>query len=235
MTPLTVYTAEGLPKLPLGPMGPQGDVGPQGPVGPIGPQGPQGPKGDQGVVGPQGPQGPQGLPAPTVPRVTTLPASPKEGDEVFFVADNGVLWHLRFHVPQAPITYKWEFVGGAAVSKLITTAEGTASTTYADLTTVGPDLTLLLPGIYDVRIGTIAANPVASDSAMSLRIAGATPSDNDAIWAEHAKAGQPAFGDRTMRREITTANTLVRAQYRATTGTSTFSYRSLTISPVVIG
>lgn len=49
-----------------------------------------------------------------VPRVTALPATPADGDEVYYVADaaNGILWHLRYNANSAS-QYKWEFIGGS--------------------------------------------------------------------------------------------------------------------------
>jgi hypothetical protein len=52
MSPLTIYSHEGLPKIPQGPQGEQGDPGVQGP------------QGVQGETGSQGPQGVPGTPAP---------------------------------------------------------------------------------------------------------------------------------------------------------------------------
>jgi hypothetical protein len=49
----------------------------------------------------------------TIPVVTTLPASPYDGQVVAYAADaaNGVLWQLRYRAA-ASGSYKWEFVGG---------------------------------------------------------------------------------------------------------------------------
>lgn len=48
-----------------------------------------------------------------VPTVTSLPGSPVNGQEVYYVADatNGVVWHLKYRSASAS-AYKWEFVGG---------------------------------------------------------------------------------------------------------------------------
>src|SRR4051812_22380129 len=68
-------------------------------------------------------------------RVTSLPVSPVDGQEVYYVADatNGVLWHLRYNAASAS-AYKWEFVGGSplessSASNAQTTGGGTFFTT----------------------------------------------------------------------------------------------------------
>lgn len=42
--------------------------------------------------------------------VTSLPANPVDGQEIYFLADstNGIIWHLRYRVASS----KWEYVGG---------------------------------------------------------------------------------------------------------------------------
>lgn len=51
--------------------------------------------------------------------VSTLPASPYDGQEVFYLADAaaGVVWHLCYRAA-SPSAYKWEFVGGASLFQL---------------------------------------------------------------------------------------------------------------------
>jgi hypothetical protein len=54
-----------------------------------------------------------------IPYVTSLPASPSDGQEVFYAADatNNVIWNLRYRSGSAS-TYKWEFVGGDPLEEL---------------------------------------------------------------------------------------------------------------------
>ena len=51
---------------------------------------------------------------PTV--VTSMPTTPYEGQEVYYVADatNGVMWRFRYR-GASPSPYKWEFVGGSDI------------------------------------------------------------------------------------------------------------------------
>jgi hypothetical protein len=94
--------------------------------------------------------------------VTTLPASPVDGQEVYYqsttagtgggasnsMADAGAVWHLRYRAASSS-AYKWEFVGGGAVSAIQTAGLTTVTaTTYA--TDAGaPVITLGLAGDYD--------------------------------------------------------------------------------------
>lgn len=210
MSPLTIYTAEGLPKLPPGPPGPAGPPGPSGPQGPTGPA------------------------APTVPRVTSLPANPKDGDEIFYVADapNGVLWRLRYNA--AGSTYKWEFVGGSSVLRVISTQESTSATSYTDLSTPGPEFALPAAGVWDLMIGFVGQNSGANTNAMTAKLGGAAAADSEAATLVLAKASAPTYTTRMMRRTITAAGA-VRAQYRVDLGTGLYSDRILRVIPVMIG
>jgi len=51
---------------------------------------------------------------PSIERGTSLPASPKDGQEYDYIADetNGIVWRLRYRSASAS-AHKWEFVGGA--------------------------------------------------------------------------------------------------------------------------
>jgi hypothetical protein len=86
--------------------------------------------------------------------VTSLPASPSDGQEVYYAADptNGVIWHLRYRAASAS-AYKWEAVGGggpplfARVDTL-----GTFTGTWADIPST-PTVTLPRSGDYDIEYG----------------------------------------------------------------------------------
>lgn len=92
------------------------------------------------------------LPATTgIPRVTSLPGSPVDGQEVYYVADatNGVLWHLRYNA--AGGSYKWEFVGGAGLQSG-PSGFMTRTTTVEAALTSGPTIVLPLKGEYHVYL-----------------------------------------------------------------------------------
>jgi hypothetical protein len=91
-----------------------------------------------------------------VPRVTALPASPVEGQEVAFVASSGgstALWHLRYMADLG----KWAFLGGMPWAFLVGSRElpGTGNI-WVDLPTPGPSFTFPLAGDYDVEAFALA-------------------------------------------------------------------------------
>jgi hypothetical protein len=67
----------------------------------------------------------------SIPRVTTLPASPFDGQEVYLVSASGALQHLRYYATGA----NWEYVGRAVQD------EGSAVTVRNVLNFVGPNIT----------------------------------------------------------------------------------------------
>ena len=128
---------------------------------PTGPQGPAGPATLETYIGtdPPSPRGnytmwidtdePQAVWTPPT-RVTSLPASPVDGQEVYYVADatNGVIWHLRYNAGSAS-AYKWEYVGGASLRNLVVANETFPTAwAYNDLATIGPRLYAPLAGEY---------------------------------------------------------------------------------------
>lgn len=96
------------------------------------------------------------------PAVTTLPASPVDGQECYFVANatNGVVWRLRYRAASAS-AFKWEFVGGAP--DYLGMPSGTGLTSPSAITAVpgSPTWTVPLAGDYFV------------DTSMVITLAGA--------------------------------------------------------------
>lgn len=88
--------------------------------------------------------------------VTALPATPYDGQEIYFVADaaNGVKWHLRYNAGSSS-QYKWEYLGGPPVRADVVTNQSLpgAQSTWEDLATVGPEITLPVGGDYQVEYG----------------------------------------------------------------------------------
>lgn len=111
------------------------------------------------------------LPGPE--RVTSLPAYPFDGQEVYYVADatNGIIWHLRYNASGG--TYKWEFVGGNHL-EVVQTAPAVQFT--ADLATYGAMgnmglLSLPRPGVYDVWFNGSAQPAASSTTTWDFRVA----------------------------------------------------------------
>lgn len=165
--------------------------------------------------------------------VSSLPVSPVDGQEVYYLADaaNGVVWHLRYRAASGS-TYKWEFVGGGPLTAEVAAAQSTASTTFVDLTTVGPSITVPLAGDY---VFSMAANISQAGTGnvgiMGLKIGAAAVVDSVQSTPGFAGAGQTASHP-ILRRTVAAAATVVKLQYAANTNTATFSTRFLGVRPV---
>lgn len=175
------------------------DIAIQGAPGALGPPGPAGADGEPGAAGPSsywvGPDTPPSTSylwidtdepevTPSVPQlVSALPGSPVDGQEIYFqstaMAADGIAWHLRYRATASSV-YKWEFLGGAPLYNLVAQNAGTASGTYTDLATPGPDVTVPLAGDYMVAQGCGAANSnVSQEAYMSYAVGATVASDVD--------------------------------------------------------
>jgi hypothetical protein len=95
--------------------------------------------------------------------------TPYDGQEILLIVDdtNGIVWRLRYNSASAS-AYKWEFLGGPNQTAFITTFEpATATTSWHDLATVGPQITVVRAGDYLV---TASAQTQSAVSASTLYI-----------------------------------------------------------------
>lgn len=140
------------------------------------------------------------------------------GDEVYLEVDatNGVLWHLVYESTET--TYKWRYLGGPPLSSEIATSETVTSTTYVDLATVGPTLTMSRAGDYELDFGAQldSDNGASGDQAMwaSPKIGAATAADVDAAFLS-APAGTRMQASVSRRvKKTCAASDVVKLQYR---------------------
>lgn len=253
------------PTGPAGSQGPQGDTGPMGPQGPVGqveqwlggtgaPAGTLGNIGDWYLNQTNGDvyektaatvwtlrtniKGPKGDPGITPQRVTSLPASPTDGLEVYFVASaaDGVIWHLRYNASSAS-AYKWEVVGGPPLYAQTLPNENTISTAYVALATPGPSLTLPLAGDYVIDLGANINNLGASTTGLMSYDIGATPaSDNDFVNAYNATGFQIQISAMRRQRKNGLPAVTLTAKYRATAAAGAyFANRWISAEPIRVG
>lgn len=165
--------------------------------------------------------------------VTALPGSPVDGQEVFYAADaaNSIIWHLRYRTSLT----RWEFVGGSPLRSSVATSESLTSSTYGDLTTVGPSLTVPLTGTYRIALGSrIGVNNTANTfGAMSIQIGGTAAVDADRV------AGNTFFGSHFFRwlpSKSLTASTALTAKYKSSDNATnvTWEQREIQLVPVFI-
>ncbi len=167
--------------------------------------------------------------------VSSLPASPINQQECYYIVDSTSLWHLKYRTT----TNKWHFIGGASLSHEVGEAIGGASvnttnTSYVDLTG-GPTVTVPLAGTYEILFGAHSYNSGAAYAVMSVKLGGAATSDNQAAMIY----GNSGVGIGTIVRGIRTgsltASTEIKCQYRAfAAGTAHFYTRWLKVVPVLI-
>lgn len=168
------------------------------------------------------------------PLVTTLPASPVDGQECILcdsLSAPTYTWHLKYVAAKA--SNKWVFVGGAPLRAEVTTLETTASTTYVALATAGPALVIPVAGIYDIGVGFVSQT--AKSSFMSYDIGATGAVDADAVT--NGIAGTADSGGAWTRFATKTlAAVTLTAKYKATTpNTCGWQYRWMQATPRAIG
>ena len=176
------------------------------------------------------------------PAVSSLPASPVDGQECYFTADaaNGVQWHLRYRAA-ASGPYKWEVIGGASLYAEVAAQQPvTGGGAFADPATAGPQITVPLAGDYDMVSACLVFNTAASGGANGLiaapKIGAAAAVDTDAIIQAAVPFGTYTTAGRTIRRTVPAAASLVKLQYRILgAGTVNTGLRVLNLMPVRVG
>jgi hypothetical protein len=166
---------------------------------------------------------------------TTPPASPTGGDEWILPADaaNGVMWRFRYNAGSAS-PYKWEFVGGAPFTAEVLTFENLTSTSYVDLPTAGPSLTVPRAGDYFYILGVQAMNNTTGQTSIAaLKVGAAACSDDDSVNVFGVSGGVNYLNASKPRRiNGVAASTLLLMQYRVTGGQATYGRREFALTPV---
>lgn len=171
------------------------------------------------------------------PPVTSLPGSPVDGQECYYLADatNGIVWPLRYRAASAS-TYKWESIGAVSpLSNEVATVNGAAGTTYATAGLGGPSLTVPLAGEYIV---TQAATIEAALAAGWRGRMSYNSSDATCVFVSGAGgAGSPASGASVARAlRATLAAAVLTCAYRSDSGANiNYSNRYFGIQPIRVG
>lgn len=171
-------------------------------------------------------------------RVTVLPSSPIDGDEIYYVADStkGIIWHLRYNSASAS-AYKWEFVGGpeliAGFWPGLVTPDSITSATYAVLPTNPTSLTTPLAGDYEVELSATMDGPTLGTLVyLAFKRGAAAAVDGDAI---NVRIDQllSASGNFEML-GIAASSVIALHAKSSTTGARVFN-RALTLKPRRLG
>lgn len=104
--------------------------------------------------------------ASVTPPVTSLPASPVDGQEIYYLADatNGVVWHFRYRAASVS-PYKWEFVGGSSLVTFSAPSQNLVA--QIALQVLGPDLMFPLAGDYECAF-SCQMNPLTTGTGTNL-------------------------------------------------------------------
>lgn len=176
--------------------------------------------------------------APRIPRLgasTIPPANPQDGDTWLYPVSEGILWNFRYNAGSSS-AFKWEFLGGSPDYAVVETGESTLSTTYTDLPTVGPSITVARAGIYMLTIGaTVEPNASASGATAALFQNAVQTVYN--VQGFTANGGNTVFGPaaRTLRTTIA-AGDVMKLRYVSGSASvnATFFQRFITLTPVRI-
>lgn len=181
-----------------------------------------------------------------IPYVSSLPGSPVDGQEIYYLADaaNGVAWHLKYRSAEGG-SYKWYYVGGAPLQNAIATAGNTSSTAFVDLNGGLPAVTLPLAGDYDFDFTARLINQSSAAPQWVMlcapKFGGATTADPDAGMADKSSAlgingEQFTVGRSKLRKTGLAAGIVVKLQYRQSVAVSCdWQDRHIAATPVRVG
>lgn len=168
----------------------------------------------------------------------TLPGSPTDGQQAILV-DSITLptyqWLFRWNAGSSNAD-KWECVGGAPAEAEVATAETTASTTYVDLATAGPSITVPRAGVYIITFGceidkTVSAVTTVHRVAAKLGAAAAADAESIVVTSANSTTQPTTVASPPIRRTLA-ASDVVKLQYKTSADTARHTRRGLTILPV---
>jgi len=121
---------------------------------------------------------------PSVPLVTSLPASPVDGQQIDYLADsagtNGgpAIWRLRYRAASASAS-KWEYISGSPLMKIYNQNDqlaGFSANTWGSVTN-DPSIIAPLAGDYITRLWATISPSLTCTVFMGVRV-GATDPDS---------------------------------------------------------
>lgn len=173
------------------------------------------------------------------PVVTSLPGSPVDGQEVYYQADAtaGVYWHLRYRAA-ASGSYKWEFVGGPALTDewLASEGSGVSANTWGGISANDPIVTAPLAGDYDVQHSVGLTNSVNALISIGLKRGATEPVGGTDNVNSFVTGG--TWATLVQRRKLTgvaAALAISQRYFTNAAGTLTRSSAHLALTPVRVG
>lgn len=176
---------------------------------------------------------------PRPQRVTSLPSTPYDGQEVFYVVDAtaGIVWHLRY---DANVTgsYKWVPVGGGCfMHAQVDTDESTNNAGFVALSTAGPSITTPLAGDYEIEFGCDSYNTNSGQNNwMCPDVGGTAANATDAARGTSSGASHETNIQRFLTKTGLAAATGIVSKYgNVAAGTAHFRVRWLRIRALRVG
>jgi len=173
---------------------------------------------------------------------TTLPGSPVDGQEAILVDSTTAptyRWRFRYNAGSSS-TFKWEFIGGGALSNYLGTQQAVGSaSTWVDLGTGQPIVTVPRAGDYraEWRFRMLNADPAAQQAFVTVVPAGGTPGTIQAGSTAIAPSQVTDYSDfanptRDASLAAIAASVTLRLMYYATSTNVSFSNRLLAVTPI---
>ena len=172
--------------------------------------------------------------------VTALPANPFDGQIVDYLADdtNGILWRLRYRATSAS-SFKWEFIGGSRLHNEQTATATINVTTYSDLNSGTPALTLPLAGDYDLLHGCRMSSATATADLgwQTIKVGSETAADTYAVLADGTTETAAEGSSGSIARRVTgvSASTVAKCQYKSVNRVISVESRWLWAIPIRVG
>lgn len=161
--------------------------------------------------------------------------TPTDGMTVDVVVDAaaGVIWTLRYNAGSAS-AYKWEYKGGSALHSAVQTRETGSMVSYDNLTTVGPSITLPLPGDYDISDGFFGTRNGSSATgiSMSYAIGGTGASSNDEVYVGWGSNAGPSGSVARIARKLALAAVSLVTKYNVGASSADAGARWISATPI---
>lgn len=167
--------------------------------------------------------------------VDALPPDPYDGQEIYFQADAGVVWHLRYNASISDV-YKWEYLGGPPLLGGFKSSAALTSSTAWRLDN-GTQLPVPMAGWYDVTIDADLYNTTANCYAQAgITPPGvATPPSSSIISVLDAGNGYTSISCSATARMLTAVGNFYIRYRQQSGGTANLRDRKLFARPVRLG
>lgn len=178
-----------------------------------------------------------GVDQPGAP-ATTLPSSPYDTQQAILVDSTSAPTYAWLMMWSAAAS-KWIFLGGSKLFAAVDTSENTTSSSYTDLATVGPSITVPYAGVYELSYGAVISSANGGSPGVSYyspKLGSSTPLDTDALQIPQSGAfnGDVQANITLSRKFNLTAGEVIKMQARSTGVAQPVYLRWLEATPVAV-